>query len=314
MVCCVVSTEHQGRHDRIHPAFTLIELLVVVAIIAILISILLPSLSQTRQQARTVQCLGRCSELGRGMTLYHTDEGNYPTHQWRLADGSRLRWFNAMAAYVGGAPPTGSFSANLPKRAAVQCCPGVAEWDVGRNNSYGYNYKYLGSTRDNATEGSPYRPYETFPVREVHAPAQTIAFGDSDGTGWKLPWGPERGVDHPDADQNPDRLGNHGYTLDPTYIPLRSLDTYSGGELEPYAWHFHRTFLSDRHLGKANVVCADGHGERVDPRRAYRDNAMWNGLGFDPGEDPDSPWYEVDRHVDYKIHPGSGQEWRYGEA
>lgn len=289
-----------ARFARLCRAFTLIELLVVVAIIATLISMLLPALSRARQQARAVQCMAHCRELGRGMLLYHGENGNFPAHQWRLPDDVRLRWFQAMADTLGGF--------------AVQQCPAVPEWDVGRNNSYGYNYKYLGSARDNAHPDNPYRPYERFPVREVRNPARTIAFADCDGTGWTMPWGPERDPNHPDADQHPDRLGNHGYTLDPTFIPVISEVTYSGGALEPYAWHLHRTFLADRHLGKSSIIFTDGHGEPMDPRVAYRDNGLWNGLGFDPADDPDSPYYTHDLHVTYRVHPSSGQTWRYGEA
>lgn len=53
--------------------FTLIELLVVVSIIALLISILTPSLSRARQQAKGTVCLTRLSEFMKGVTAYAGD-------------------------------------------------------------------------------------------------------------------------------------------------------------------------------------------------------------------------------------------------
>jgi prepilin-type N-terminal cleavage/methylation domain-containing protein len=50
--------------------FTLIEVLVVVAIIALLISILLPSLRQARWQAKVVACQGRLHDLGNAFQMY----------------------------------------------------------------------------------------------------------------------------------------------------------------------------------------------------------------------------------------------------
>lgn len=57
--------------------FTLIELLVVVAIVALLMSILLPSLSRARQQARQTACLANVRSWGMGMHLYVTESGGF---------------------------------------------------------------------------------------------------------------------------------------------------------------------------------------------------------------------------------------------
>lgn len=68
-------------------AFTLIELLVVVAIIALLISILLPSLAGAREQAKRAKCLANISAIGKGMQTYAAEDRRellLPIH-WRQA-------------------------------------------------------------------------------------------------------------------------------------------------------------------------------------------------------------------------------------
>ena len=53
--------------------FTLIDTLVTLAIVAILISILLPSLSGVREAARRVACASNVRQIGLGITMYADD-------------------------------------------------------------------------------------------------------------------------------------------------------------------------------------------------------------------------------------------------
>jgi prepilin-type N-terminal cleavage/methylation domain-containing protein/prepilin-type processing-associated H-X9-DG protein len=57
--------------------FTLIELLVVVAVIALLIAILLPSLSRAKEKARTTTCLANLKQISNAMYFYSSDNDGF---------------------------------------------------------------------------------------------------------------------------------------------------------------------------------------------------------------------------------------------
>lgn len=110
----------RSQHTRRSaPGFTLIELLVVVAIIALLISILLPSLNAAREQARLIKCLAHqrgMAMAANSFALDHNDRLQLVTDDTGRAradsskhlyaydeNGELLSWVTAYGQYAGNA-------------------------------------------------------------------------------------------------------------------------------------------------------------------------------------------------------------------
>ena len=102
---------------RTKSAFTLIELLVVVAIIALLISILLPSLQGAREQAKKAVCLSNLSQIGKAAHSYAVDDDReqiVPLHGYHVRSSyqtafpatGRWSWRFVAPAIWGGRTPT----------------------------------------------------------------------------------------------------------------------------------------------------------------------------------------------------------------
>ena len=84
------------RTQSTRSGFTLVELLVVIGIIALLISILLPTLNRAREAANTAKCLANQRSVAQAAMMHSSERGVLPTTSGKFLmtqqDESRRKW------------------------------------------------------------------------------------------------------------------------------------------------------------------------------------------------------------------------------
>jgi prepilin-type N-terminal cleavage/methylation domain-containing protein/prepilin-type processing-associated H-X9-DG protein len=286
---------YPGGNDR---GFTLIELLVVVSIIALLISILLPSLRRAREQTKDVVCKANLHSIGQAFTMY----GEKFNGVWPPAVdtfGLQNRWpvpffegkivkdeyarYSASGAVLRGGGPT------------VFLCPAekadrrIANWRgtgafvdrVVVGGSYALSEEI--HRRNGKLERGYFPPPTAVPpfvnkVDNCRRAGSVVALMDN---AWPLQsvtspgWRVHRGANGEGASAVAQLDGSF-------YQGYRSTD---GTPVTDQASQYYRN-IGGRHLGKGNGLMIDTHVEGFRPEKLKYDQVSWTPWTGDPAKIP----------------------------
>jgi prepilin-type N-terminal cleavage/methylation domain-containing protein/prepilin-type processing-associated H-X9-DG protein len=93
--------------------FTLVELLVVIAVLAVLVSMLLPALGKTKAKGRQIACSSNYRQLQLGWHLYVEDENGHLPSNATLIGNTRDQYTSPLGSWVTGCAWTDTTVSNL---------------------------------------------------------------------------------------------------------------------------------------------------------------------------------------------------------
>ncbi len=130
-------------------SFTLIELLVVIAIIAVLMSMLLPSLTKSRDMARRAGCSSNMKQVGVGFTSYAGDFGGFLPAK---GGGDGPYWYNNLQlnGYTGPSPKGWHPSGAGARAIGIWACP-ASSLGISPSDSYCCDYGKNPNTGESST-------------------------------------------------------------------------------------------------------------------------------------------------------------------
>ncbi|KKL04774.1 hypothetical protein LCGC14_2612710, partial [marine sediment metagenome] len=174
-------------------AFTLVELLVVVAIVALLVTILMPSLQRARELTRRAMCKTQLNGLVKANQLYAADNEHHyvpaASDIWWGVTGNLHRWHGARKDLASPFDPAaGPLARYVGFDGKIKQCPsfrdfrnaaGSKAYEAG-SGGYGYSDLYVGSEfwQEGFFHNSPGQRRGAL-TSDVTKPGDTVMFTDA---------------------------------------------------------------------------------------------------------------------------------------